>query len=621
MRNIEEIKFIRGDTHRFEFRFVENGEPYMLSAGDIIRLCVFKGRQKVISKPATAADQTDDGLITVVFRPEDTSNLRAGIYEYERELITSNGRVTTIPRMPFVIFEDLITPENRGIDQPSPSEPDARLSAGIVLYNNKDSGLDADNLQEAVDELNGKIRDIKISEPIKSHTQLDNRDAADQHPISAITGLQEQLDGMKTPVVTKFYDKTTAKNNMPASFILNYNEPIDSTDYPEITVEIHTASTEAKIAAFQKRSDGKLLAKEIQTVAAVDEVVTAKFAGGFPDMVIAVIGGCYASQTTTGEHYYATLGATDFSVGSIVSIWQSSSQYYDIYARIYATTLSNDHVLNSPYVLTVSPYGDKQFTTLGAALEQTLTMDRATAPVTILVYPGVYEEVNSIPEGHYISIIGTNRSDCILIDRTGFYENSPLKITGNFTLRNLTIAATHEHTENFTENRPDDYRIGSYGLHLDDSAYTDESKKVAYIEDCTIISEQNAAVGVGMQKNCSVIFRNCIMVNNTPDRMYELYSRPGFAGGLLVHRANLSEPTPQRLVLDNCRIKSRKGYGIQFGGFSEEKHGMTLSCYNNIVYSEERGRTGVVYIYTSDGVSSIELTPDSFGNNVDELNA
>lgn len=164
MKPIEPINFTRGDTYRFDFSFPLDGAKYKLNAGDVIRLFVFKGRQKVITKFLSIANQGADGTITVVFNPEDTSSLRPGTYEYERELITADGRTETIHRMPFIIYEDLITPENRGANDPPSSEPQAWLQARSVLYENTRSSLRSKNLQAAVDEIDGKLRDIEIPE-------------------------------------------------------------------------------------------------------------------------------------------------------------------------------------------------------------------------------------------------------------------------------------------------------------------------------------------------------------------------------------------------------------------------------------------------------------------------
>lgn len=62
--------------------------------------------------------------------------------------------------------------------------------------------------------------DIKLSEATRDHTKLYNRDRANQHPMSAITGLEDALDGLS--------DDITAENNRAVEAEETLDNKIDS---------------------------------------------------------------------------------------------------------------------------------------------------------------------------------------------------------------------------------------------------------------------------------------------------------------------------------------------------------------------------------------------------------
>ena len=162
-----EIRFARGDTYTASFQFPLNGEPYILSAGDIVRFGVFRGRKPMIMKELTADDQSEDGTISAVLLPGDTSWMHPGKYEYERELITADGEVHTLLRAPLLLEDDLITPDSRDATEAQPDSADAGgLTAKRVAYDNTDSGLDAETVQQAIDELsaNPKVTTPDLSQ-------------------------------------------------------------------------------------------------------------------------------------------------------------------------------------------------------------------------------------------------------------------------------------------------------------------------------------------------------------------------------------------------------------------------------------------------------------------------
>lgn len=152
------ILFHRGDSCPLPIIFRVGGEPYILSAGDVLYFGVFQGRKPVLVKRLTVTEQDEDGALHGAFKSSDTSALRPGEYEYEMELVTDNGTVYTAPRGVLVLVEDRITPEVRGMaDLPSGTQQSGALSAAAVSYSNQQSNISADDVQAAIDFLATRI--------------------------------------------------------------------------------------------------------------------------------------------------------------------------------------------------------------------------------------------------------------------------------------------------------------------------------------------------------------------------------------------------------------------------------------------------------------------------------
>jgi hypothetical protein len=286
-----------------------------------------------------------------------------------------------------------------------------------------------------------------------------------------------------------------------------------------------------------------------------------------------------------------------------------------------STWLEWKRLNNCKNIVEVSITGEKMFSSIGKAVNYASSFATKSNPVTIKIYPGVYNETVSI-QNKNISLIGTNKKDCIIMNDKGGYDDAPIFASGNFYISNLTIKATHDGTPNFVENRRDDYTIGAYGVHVDNADYSDETEKKGIIENCIIYSAQNQAVGIGMAKNCKYIIRNCELINDTPDRMYELYSRPLKTGALGCHRGYFDGSNYyQILEVSNCILKVNKGVSIQLGPFTKEGTGMEEHFYNNMLWSGTLGKSdSAIGTYQEKPYTSYELSEDCYGNNVSALN-
>ena len=234
-------------------------------------------------------------------------------------------------------------------------------------------------------------------------------------------------------------------------------------------------------------------------------------------------------------------------------------------------------------------------------------------PVTIKIMPGIYNESVDI-RYKYISLVGVDKTNCIIRTDTGDYFNPPINTSGGCSLTNLTIITTHDNP-NFT--------IPAYAVHHDA-----ESEGTSRITNCILISYQHAAIGIGLHNNQTLIVDNCEMYNYN-DAVTEIQ------GALYCHNQQYAGAINQKLVVKNCRMESTKKCALRCedanhlaGGSANDAKDTVYSFYNNILWSHDYGiGTGVVDglggrtpLDGNSWIGYLKLGVDSFGNNVSFIN-
>ena len=319
----------------------------------------------------------------------------------------------------------------------------------------------------------------------------------------------------------------------------------------------------------------------------------------------------YQSSGNAGSLNNYSLSDNTFTQTQSLKNWQ-------LYAELEVTALTG----NIGNVLEVSKKGDKDFQTINEALNFAYSIESRENPITILVYPSVYKEVCNVGGNHFVSIVGINKNDCIIRDDSGVYNNAPIRICGNAYIANLTIIATHNDDDTY-ETRTRDPELfadvnGSYALHIDDLHADDDYDYLTVVENCYLYSEQNSAIGIGMQKNMSLTVINCECVKKVSDAIYNhSVLRTGRFGAIFFHNVSLNQyggnSGYQKFIMDNCRLKVNKGVCFNTENLGS---GGTVTFYNNILYSDELGKTNV---YSN--IIPNSLTEDSFGNNINDMNS
>lgn len=333
---------------------------------------------------------------------------------------------------------------------------------------------------------------------------------------------------------------------------------------------------------------------------------------------------------------YASNGGNDNLIEftkseNVFTVKQSLKGWSLFFSVIYMKTISDrlnslestEKGVGSGNVITVMKDGKGDFNTINDALNYAYTIESSDNPITINIYPGVYNEVCNVKGNHYVSLIGVNRNDCIIRDDSGIYNNCPLRIEGNAMVKNLTLIATHKNNSSLVVDGVVQINT-AYGLHIDDRHADNDNDYKITVENCYIYSEQNPAVGIGLDKNQTVELINCELVSNIADDVLNatgsvegVWSWKPNGGALFYHALYSGKYTSdegyQKLAVKDCIIRNNApNVAVGEGGGMESQ--VTLEFINNVGYSTNNGTSYVK------GLSGATISPFSYGNNCEAMN-
>ena len=281
-------------------------------------------------------------------------------------------------------------------------------------------------------------------------------------------------------------------------------------------------------------------------------------------------------------------------------LFMNLSEKYSGYQTIPAYIIEKD-ISNYTKTIIINVGKNETFKTINSAVNYIKQNMNGTG--TIILYPNVYNEVVNIGGKNNISIIGIDKEKCIIRDDTGMYENAPLRVSNGGYYANLTIISTHNKTPNFVIDNVLQYNP-SYAVHIDDRHNDDDNKYDITFYNCKFISQQNPAIGIGLDKNLTITLDNCEIITNQTDDIINATSTVsgiwGFKqnGGALFYHAlypNTSGYTNpkgyQILKIKNCIIKSNNN-NFMFGEKgSSYDNDVTLELNYNSGYSEKTQNT------------------------------
>lgn len=323
-------------------------------------------------------------------------------------------------------------------------------------------------------------------------------------------------------------------------------------------------------------------------------------------------GSTYEYSSADPMAYYGAWSAS-YAVGDSISLthWVGNISTNKSYMAIdlYVTEPIEKRKSN---VITVSKYGMGDYTTINEAIRNAGDIN---SPTVIMLHPGIYEEVVFLRSKHNISIIGTDREQCIVVNKTGKYCNSPMVVSGDFELRNLTLRMTLDNTGSYIPSYNSSnifVTYPGYALHIDSDSKDKTKNAIGRISNCTCYSEAFPSVGMGVNQNQTIIFENCEFIRNCTN---ENYRRDNWRGAFIGHSSNLTTAANQNLIIKNCTFESNYGYSGNLNASLGDSANFTLKAINNTFYSDESGVNSFEY---NKGLST--LHPMSHGNTALNLN-
>lgn len=329
----------------------------------------------------------------------------------------------------------------------------------------------------------------------------------------------------------------------------------------------------------------------------------------------------YFDNDTTTTNTYTQWNATWFEgnnleVGQTVTFKYSpgSKHSYNISFDVFTSNLDVLTTLNSnKSIYIVDKNGNGDFKTINEAVNYCKPIATKENRITIQINPGIYDEVVLVDDS-WLSFVGTNRDTCIIRDTSGKYANSPMRITGDFYLANLTFIANADNVDpNWS---PTGYNPGgsvvldypSYALHIDgDTSHVDS---VGRIVNCSFYSECFQAIGIGLHNTQTLIIENCSIVRNTTrdDFLDNQYN-----GAIGCHSTLNENEKYQSFILENCDIKYNHDYALQLYKYHSTSP-MTVKCVGNTL---ESGGSNLVYFRNC---TNEIITSTSHGNNSHDIN-
>lgn len=291
----------------------------------------------------------------------------------------------------------------------------------------------------------------------------------------------------------------------------------------------------------------------------------------------------------------------------------STSSHIESYIDVYAWS---DFVVEEKgsSIAVVDIQGNGDFTSISAAVDATADGD------TILVYPGTYEEsVHAFGKKRHI--VGICKDTCILTNGTGNYSTPPLEANIG-SISNMTIIADNyaPTIEDPTINKttPD------YCIHIEsanDSAYQFR------VSNCIMHAKWNAAIGLGLRYNQTVIIEDCDIRTECVTTWSGGSNMWIEQGAIFFHNdAVATNNETGHLRVSNCRLRGLKPalsvYNVANRPYAEvefDNNTLISDTYgvgDGIIY--RRGQTPSQGYWAGDRIT---LSIASHGNNIAELNA
>lgn len=346
--------------------------------------------------------------------------------------------------------------------------------------------------------------------------------------------------------------------------------------------------------------------------------------------------GTIICDTTPSDDNVFTVSFYDSKYNFISSVYNKAivpiprNAYYFCFSKRIDKNYDVKIISNST-TLTVSKDNSKMFNSINAALKFAYEIESKEKPITIIIFPGVYEEFLFIKGTHYVSLIGTNRETCVIKDDSAHYNNAPLRIQGACYVANLSFIATADKYSSNTGTGHEAWKkdvlagvsvfpwmntVGSYAVHCDDE--TNGETSTSMFENCYMYSETFPAFGSGMQLNNTIYLLNCDLLTSIDEEIYNA-NKLNSQGTILCHgnypTSPVAEPK-QSLVVKDCRISGINSKCLNMYK-SDNAPKADITFINNTFNNNHKNSVEDILTFTFD---TKYINPSSHGNNVEFFN-
>lgn len=293
--------------------------------------------------------------------------------------------------------------------------------------------------------------------------------------------------------------------------------------------------------------------------------------------------------------------------GEIISASEGKLLQIPSECRYVTVSMHNENVEESFFVQEKS--STKELIIVAAEDESYSSINKAVSDIrengVIIVLPGIYNE-NVKAWGKKVTIYGADREKCILESNSGNYYTPPLEISAGY-VKNMTIRAADRNTQPSS--------LPAYGVHIEDHYLFNNTLT---FETCTIYSDFNSAVGIGLRGGCSVEFIDVKLI--------------GKENGLFCHDSAYSKYTGvQDISLINCIVEGMEGENaIRFDSQGVNGAVVNVLFINNILKNNNAAdEETLLYTRNNNGKGTSEnwmglknyyIREESCGNNIEELN-
>jgi hypothetical protein len=279
--------------------------------------------------------------------------------------------------------------------------------------------------------------------------------------------------------------------------------------------------------------------------------------------------------------------------------------------------------------IVVSKDGLGDYMSLDEALKN--AKDSKDFPIVIKVKAGTYHMRTETPTdtpykttNRYLSIIGEDRNNCIIRNDNGYYspstddsngmlfDSSPLRISGNVTIENLTIISTDKNYNEWcaNENRVHGVnRAQSYCVHSDHDC---DENTTTLIRNCKLVNDHYCCIGAGGRKNHILQVENCELETTVNEENTD-------NGAIFMHSYNLNGGNiyeGQQIVMKNNVIVNRNADKscYLFASSPDRIHATLIGNVSETTNTQN----GFESFGNAYGVTKTELC---FGNNIATMNS